>query len=732
MNTTVFKSFLHKFRMQFRLFIIECLPLAILLHLFIEACSRESVVLPFFYLFQSPLVFLYNTLLICVTLSLSFFFKRRKFARFFIAALWLAVGITDFVLLQFRTTPFTAVDLLLLDSAFSIMGHYLSVFEIVLIVIAFLLTVGIGVFLFLRTKKATEGTSSLFAGLVFGLLLLCSIFSTKLFTSCGIVESNFGNLAQGFHKNGLPYCFFTSIFDTGISKPASYSEDEIDRIVSTITGSPSSSDKITPVPAPENVPSVTPDTPEETPSVTPDAPDSSESASTDTPNPSLSPETSPEELPTVPTEHPNFIFLQLESFFDPTHIIGAEFSTDPVPTFRRLKENFSSGFLTVPSIGAGTANTEFELLTGINLDFFGPGEYPYKTVLKDTVCESIAYNLSALGLTAHAIHNNDGTFYNRHEVFSRLGFHTFTPIEYMGTYETTPLGWAKDSILTEQIKTALSSTEGQDFIYTISVQGHGSYPETELLEDPVISVDALPEELKDSYYEFLYFVNQLYEMDCFLKELTAFLEDYPEEVVLVLYGDHLPTLPFTDDILDNGSVFETEYVIWSNRPNRERVIKDLDAFALSAHVLDLYDIHEGLFTRFHQTQTDSTTYLADMELLAYDMLYGDLASFDGELPYKETELQFGLTPILLRSAHVQNKIEDTYCLYINGDGFTPYSVVYINDEPYTTTYINPQLLSVSDFEPEDALAVCVAQVGNDSYPLSFTETVTLFLPEKES
>lgn len=721
MNKTVFKDFLHRIWIQFRLFIIECLPLAILLHLCIEAFSRESVVLPFFYLIQSPLVFLYNTLLICVTLSLSFFFKKRKFARFFIATLWLAVGITNFVLLQFRTTPFTAVDLLLLDSAFSIMGHYLSVFQIILVVVAFLLVVGIGVFLFLRTKKASEGTSRLYASLVFGLLLFVGILSTKVFTACGIVESNFGNLAQGFHKNGFPYCFFTSIFDTGISKPASYSEEEIDRIVSTITGSPSSSDKVTPVPAPEHTPSVTPDTPEDAPSDTPEPPTTT-----------LTPETPPEELPTTPTEHPNFIFLQLESFFDPTHISGAEFSSDPVPTFRRLKENFSSGFLTVPSIGAGTANTEFELLTGISLDFFGPGEYPYKTVLKDTVCESIAYNLSSIGLTAHAIHNNDGTFYNRHEVFPLLGFHTFTSIEYMGTYDTTPLGWAKDRILTKQIEAALSSTEGQDFIYTISVQGHGSYPETELLEDPVITVDALPEELKDSYYELLYFVNQLYEMDCFLSELTTFLENYPEEVVLVLYGDHLPTLPFTDEILDNGSVFETEYVIWSNRSEKERVTKDLEAFALSAHVLDLYDIHEGLFTRFHQTQADSPTYLADMELLAYDMLYGDLESFDGVLPYTETELQFGLTSILLRSAHIQYKIEDTYCLYVNGDGFTPYSVVYINDEPYPTTYINPQLLSVSDFEPEDSLTVCVAQVGNDSHPLSFTETVTLFLPEEDS
>lgn len=705
MNTLKIKELFKKLLYQLRLFAGECLLPAILLNLCIEGFSRESVIRPFFYLVQSPLVFLYNTLLICLTLTVSFFFKRRKFARFLICILWLATGITDFVLLQFRTTPFTAVDLLLLDSAFSIMGHYLTVFQIILVVLAILLVIGLGVFLFLRTKKETEGTSRIYAGLVFGLFLIASTCFTNLFVACGVLERNFGNLAQSFHINGLPYCFFSSILNTGISKPASYSEEEIDRIVSSITASPAPT--ATPAPDIEATP---------VPTTAPAATGSP--AATCTPVPE-----NPDKH--IVTEHPNFIFLQLESFFDPTYIKGAEFSTDPVPTFRRMKDTFSSGFLTVPSIGAGTANTEFEILTGINLDFFGPGEYPYKTVLKDTVCESIAFNLSALDLTAHAIHNNDGTFYGRHTVFSQLGFDTFTPIEYMGSYPTTPLGWAKDNILTEQIMKALNSTEGQDFVYTISVQGHGAYPEEPVLENPVITIDALPEELSDSYYELLYFVNQLYEMDRFLAYLTATLENYEEEVVLVLYGDHLPTFPFTDDLMENGSVYETEYVIWTNRPTGAQVKKDVEAYGLSAHVLNLYDIHEGLFTRYHQTRAESETYLEDMELLAYDVLYGSYESYDGVVPYHPTKLQFGLDTIRVRTAHLHDELKDYFCLFVNGDNFTPYSTAYINGEKCKTTYINSQLISVVGFDLTEELNIRVAQVGADSYPLSFTNEITI-------
>ncbi len=700
MNDSNYKVFFHTLGAQLRLFAAECFLPAFAINLFVESFSRRSLVLAMFYMAQSPLVFCYNLLLICATLSVSFFFKRRKFARFFIITLWVAVGITDFVLLQFRTTPFTAVDLLLLDSAFSIMGHYLTVFQIVLVVLAVLAVIGLGVYLFLHTKKETTGTSRLYAGLVCGLLLLASVASTKLFVSCNLLERNFGNLAQSFHTNGLPYCFFSSIFGTGITKPVSYSEDEIDRIVSSITGTPTVS--------PEPAPSTGPD-------------------SSDVPDTTGTP--APDRVDFVDTEHPNFIFLQLESFFDPTYISGASFSEDPVPNFRRLKENFSSGFLTVPSIGAGTANTEFELLTGINLDFFGPGEYPYKTVLKDTVCESLAYNLSSAGLTPHAIHNNDGTFYGRNTVFSQLGFQTFTSIEYMGTYRTTPLGWAKDEILLPQILDTMNSTEGQDFIYTISVQGHGAYPEEAVLENPVVKIDALPEELKDSYYELLYFVNQLYEMDRFLLRLTNALEEYDEEVVLVLYGDHLPTFPFTDELLKNGSVFETEYVIWTNRPNDAPVQKDLEAYVLSSYVLDLYDIHEGLFTRFHQTQADSETYMEDMKLLAYDILYGDAESYGGAAPFLPTELQMGIRPITLRQVTIQDELKDYVCLYINGDNFTPYSIAYINDEPCTTTYINPQLISATGFDLSETLSVQVAQVGSDSFPLSFTEAITVSVPK---
>ncbi len=175
---------------------------------------------------------------------------------------------------------------------------------------------------------------------------------------------------------------------------------------------------------------------------------------------------------------PNIIFLQLESFFDVNTIISGEYSRDPTPNFNRLSANCPSGELYVPTIGGGTANTEFEVLSGLNLDFFGAGEYPYNTILQEKPCETICYNLKDYNYVSTALHNNTGTFYSRNEVYARLGFDRFVSLEYMQDVSYTSLGWCEDGVLADEIIRALESTVDRDLLFTITVESHGKYAET--------------------------------------------------------------------------------------------------------------------------------------------------------------------------------------------------------------------------------------------------------------
>jgi phosphoglycerol transferase MdoB-like AlkP superfamily enzyme len=212
--------------------------------------------------------------------------------------------------------------------------------------------------------------------------------------------------------------------------------------------------------------------------------------------------------------------IQLESFIDIDRVEGVHTDKESIPNFKKYQEEYPSGFLTVPAIGAGTANTEFEILTGMNSKDFGAGEYPYKTILTSRPCESLAQILRRDGYSTHAIHNNRAKFYSRDEVYPNLGFETFTSLEYMTDIERTETNWAKDGILVDEIIKALNSTPGRDFVFTISVQGHGKYPKDELKCEEHIKVtrDDQDPELTN---QFGYFVNQCYEMDEMIAELKA-------------------------------------------------------------------------------------------------------------------------------------------------------------------------------------------------------------------
>ncbi len=411
---------------------------------------------------------------------------------------------------------------------------------------------------------------------------------------------------------------------------------------------------------------------------------------------------------------PNIIFLQLESFIDPTISTTVEFSQDPIPNFRKMLSKYSSGYMTVPAVGAGTANVEFEAITGISARFFGPGEYPYKSVLTEKTCESIPYNLSELGYSSHAIHNHRGAFYNRNKVFRNLGFDTFTCLEYMNNVVKTPKNWAKDALLTECIVDALESTDNPDYIYTISVQGHGKYPTEEVITDPVIKVTDAPDEETRLAYE--YYVNQVYEMDIFIKELTETLEAYDEDVVLVMFGDHLPALSMTEEELKTGDLYKTQYVIWSNfgMPKKDM---DSSTYEISSQVLNRLGISAGMMTKYHQNYRGTKKYRKNLEALSYDMLYGKGYIYGEKNPFKATEMRMGVKPI-----KIDEIVQIGEDFYIKGQNFTEFSKISLDDEVLKTVFLGPTILSLNEeVDPKDASRMKVSQVEKNKEILSTTE-----------
>lgn len=654
----------HFYRKYLRNCIVFSAILAIVVNLFIETLARHSLLDSFRFFGERPGAFLFNTFIIFATYSLVLLFRRKVFWYVVITALWMALGITNGVILLNRMTPFTVKDLANVGDGLSIATNYLSTATLIMAIVGVLVVIAGLVLLFIfapKDQKKVNYKRSIATILIIAVATF-GVWQTAVKTKT--VDTFFGNLAYAYRDYGVPYCFISTWLNTGIKKPANYSKESVQNI---FAKGELGKDKI------------------------------------------YKPEVKNDSK-----RHPNIIFLQLESFIDPTLVKGLSFSKDPMPNYRRLMKQHSSGYLTVPSVGAGTANTEFESMTGISVKFFGPGEYPYKSVLLEKTCESIPYDLKNIGYSTHAIHNHRGAFYGRNKVFANLGYDTFTSLEYMNNVVKTPKNWAKDGLLTNQIFDALNSTENEDYIYTISVQGHGKYPTEKVIENPEITVTEAPTEALRWQYE--YYANQVYEMDQFVKELTDRLSQYDEDVVLVMYGDHLPALDMTEDQMKNGDIFSTEYIIWNNF-GMEKEDKNLAAYEIGAEVLNRVGIHEGLLTKYHQNYEGSSNYMTNLEMLAYDMLYGEQYIYGGASPFKPTKLKMGIKDIKIKDIV---KIGDDY--YIKGQNFTEYSKISLDGEVLDTVYLGPTILGLKEkVDPEDVSRMKISQVEKNKEILSTTE-----------
>ena len=610
--------------------------LPIVLEFLIEALSRKSLIAAVKYAINSPLLFAFNTLIIMLTLSIAMFFKREVFALTTISVVWVIFGIVNFVILHFRVTPFSAVDFTSIKSAISVSSHYLNLFTIAMIIVAiFVVLIGL-ICLF---RKAPVNEQHGYRKIIFSILccLTLGVAIIVLHRSSNSVQAlstHYTNISEAYENYGFAYCFANSILDTGIKKPEDYSKQSVKKITKALK----------------------------------------DEKNTD--------------------KRPNIIFIQLESFFDVGYEKNLQFSEDPLPVFHSLQKKYSSGLVTVPTVGAGTVNTEFEILTGMRQHDFGVSEYPYKTVLKSKTSESICTDLKKLGYSTHAVHNNEATFYGRNTVFSNIGFDTFCSMEYMNGLTDSPNGWSNDDVLSREIMKTLDSTSGPDFTMAITVQSHGKYDGI-ALDDPTIKVTGAPER-KEQAYE--YYVNEIHEVDRMIDTLIKELSNRKEETVLVLYGDHLPSLDIQKDDLSNANLYQTQYVVWDNM-NLKKKTKNLHAYQLYAEVLDRIQIHEGMITKYHQqTKHRSKLYLTGLTTLSYDLLYGDNYAYDGENPFKQTELQMGTEPVKLTSVQ---KTKSGY--RVVGSGFTPYCKVYYDGTLVESEWISSECLQLQDeFELDEA------------------------------
>lgn len=626
--------------------------LACLINFVIEGISRHSLLEAWAYMTGSPLVFLYNAFMIFMTFTVVYLVRRRVFLRIVISVLWLILGVANGYMLMVRVTPFNAQDLKAASEGLSLINNYFEPLELILVLVGLAAVIVWSISMWRRGGQYKGKMHRILA--LAGVVVCFGAYTavSQVALDKRVISNYFGNIAFAYEDYGLPYCFMASLFNTGIDEPNGYSKETMEAI--------SNNGEIT-----------------------------------------------KNETGRSQDDLPNVIFIQLESYFD---VSEAEFFTtseDPCPNLHEMYKNYSSGYFKVPSVGAGTANTEFEVLTGMNMRYFGPGEYPYKTIVKFQPTESAATAFGALGYGTHALHNNGGNFYSRARVYNEMGFDSFTSKEFMNILQTTENGWAKDEILIQHILDAMDSTEQQDFVFGVSVQGHGDYPEEKVLEDPKIKVEGIEDEALKNKWE--YYVNQVYEMDKFAGDLVDAIEKRGEPAVVVFYGDHLPTMGLKAEDLKSRYLYNTNYVIWDNI-GLQKEDRNIPSYQIMADVMERLDIHSGTVFNYHQERRQTRNYLADLELLQYDIMYGKQYVYNGNPPITKGHMVMGVKEVEVTD--LVPKLDEGYSLY--GENFTKYSRVYVNGERQKSSFLNNTRIELPDTTLQNGDVLTVSQVGSSN------------------
>lgn len=645
------------------------------LFMLIEAFQRSSLLQAVTYIFQHPLISLYNMSIIVCLSCFILLLKRKKLGFVIYSILWAILSCASGIKSVFRGDPLMAQDFFLIKEAGDVANSYLSGTKMILIGVLIIASI----FVLVYTWK-NEKTSVRFSNKVFTIISLALVLAFP-FLSKGIVQALnikpvLWDMRSSYYQFGFAYSFGETVTSLKPSKPDTYSKDKIESIKNEISTEVMA--KVEETSKAKNI------------------------ISSDV--------------------KPNVIGFLLEAFFDPTTLPGVKFSRDPIPNFRALSQKYSSGKMTVPVIGGGTVNTEFEAFTAMSTKLLSPGNTPYVQTLRTKSVESVASVLRDNGYTTTAIHDHWGNFYNRVDVYKNIGFDRFISGETI-PYKTHSGEWEEDKVMLDPISKVLSQKEDGNYIFGVTVQTHGPYDGTKLISEdgPKVVEGPLNENEKIQLENYAY---QLEQADKFIKSVVDLINSTGKPTILYMYGDHLPALGNNFSVYDKVKLtdtqkFATPYLIWDNiglKKNDE----DIKAYQLSPKIFDILNLKGTTMAQFQRKYKQGNATEEEFKLMEYDLLYGKDYTYTDSKPFEIKDMTIGLIPLTVTSVEIKDDK-----VVIKGTGFTEQSRVLRHNKIIDTTFVDTTTLEVAkdSVKSGDSIEACYIDWKNGVYTKSPTFSV---------
>lgn len=293
------------------------------------------------------------------------------------------------------------------------------------------------------------------------------------------------------------------------------------------------------------------------------------------------------------TEYPDIFIIMDESFAN-LSVLGNEIVTNKevMPFYNSLEENVIKGYALSSVIGGGTPNSEYEFLSGNTMAFLPQGSIVYQQYINDDTYSMISY-LSNLGYYCSATHPYLSSGWKRTHVYEDLGF---DEISFLDSYPQKKLlrTYVSDQEMFEQIMSSyenrIQSGKENQMTFGVTMQNHGGYDYNEIDFESQILLNGY----KNKYYDAEQYLTLIHETDKALGYLVNRLSEIERPVVLVFFGDHLPSLSteFCEEI--HGGKFNTldeqilrykiPFMIWTNYDIDEKYMECTSLNYLSTYL----------------------------------------------------------------------------------------------------------------------------------------------------
>ncbi|MBQ3008986.1 MAG: LTA synthase family protein [Oscillospiraceae bacterium] len=328
---------------------------------------------------------------------------------------------------------------------------------------------------------------------------------------------------------------------------------------------------------------------------------------------------------------PDIIVVMLEGYFHLDNYENEDYSVDLTENYDRLSKEGITGRHLAGTFGGGTADIEFEALTGYSKKLLPDIGTAYNTVIKNGFDSYVSFLKSADYKTI-ALHSYLGTLYNRTAAYRNMGFDEFydlddfTNPDMAGQYISDK--GTMDKII-EIYENETASSEGNVFIHAVTMQNHapiaGRFTDTEKVE---VYSERLDENDRDVLADL---ATCQYLTDKAIGHLTDYFRNSDRDVIVLFFGDHqtkasreqnadpLQRTDFYDKYSkadQSLKLHEVPFLMWSNFENNSKNLGYIGTDALLANMLVEYNvIRPDYFDYVYNTQSVIKAYIPSVQLV---------------------------------------------------------------------------------------------------------------------